>query len=374
MLAVGHTVASCERLFEALELIESDRRVQIVFTQAPDVFGNGVEEFLRAAEGVVVPWEQAVRERFDLALAAAYGSIDRVHAPLVVMPHGAGYAKGHPTSTGRLSVYGLDGQRLVRDGRPVPRMVVLSHDSQLDLLREQCPEVVEVAEVVGDLSYDRLVVSASSREAYRDALGVGPEQQLVVVTSTWGAGSLFGMHLDLLERLMDELPPSRFRVAALVHPAVWFGHGPRQVKAWLADCVDAGLMLFTPELDWRAALVAADRVIGDHGSTTAYAAAIGRPVLTVERPAALALVPDAPQTRLGEVAPALRLDVPLPEQLDSTDADPVLAEEIRARLTSRPGSAACTLRRSLYRLLGLSEPGAHRALSAAPTPRKWCRS
>ncbi|MFC7740294.1 hypothetical protein ACFQXA_03960 [Nocardiopsis composta] len=39
------------------------------------------------------------------------------------------------------------------------------------------------------------------------------------------------------------------------------------------------MRLIPPEQGWQAALVAADAVIGDHGSVTYYAAALGRPVL-----------------------------------------------------------------------------------------------
>ncbi|HUQ58624.1 hypothetical protein [Lentzea sp.] len=371
VLAVAHTVTSCERVLEAVELLENDHRVQVVFTQAPDVFGNGVEDLLRAVGGVVLPWEQATRERFDLALAAAFGSLHRVHAPVVVMPHGAGYAKGHRSATGELRPYGLDTQRLLHNGKPTVSMVVLSHDNQLDLLREQCPEAVDVAEVIGDLCYDRLVASLPARAAYREALDVAPEQELVVVTSTWGAGSLFGTHLDLVPRLLDELPADRFQLAALAHPGVWFGHGPRQVKAWLADCVDAGLRLFAPELDWRAALVAADHVIGDLGSTTAYAAAIGKSVLLVETPLLSAIAGNAPHARLRDLAPRLRTDLPLAEQLTGRFD---IAGEVAPIVTSRPGRAAGNLRQSCYRLLGLAEPGAHRALAAVSVPQNWCRS
>ncbi|USX54574.1 hypothetical protein [Lentzea sp. HUAS12] len=369
VLAVGHTVTSCERLLEAVELLESDWRVQVVWTQAPDAFSNGVSDFLRAAGGVVLPWEQARRQSFDLALACAYGSLNQLHAPVVVMPHGAGYAKGKVVS-GTTRPYGLDSQRLLHNGNPVARLVVLSHEKQLDVLREQCPEAVGVAEVIGDLCYDRLVASIPCRDSYREALGVTPEQELVVVASTWGATSLFGMHLELLPRLLTELTPDRFRTAVLVHPAVWFGHGPRQVRAWLSDCVDAGLLVFPPDLDWRAVLVAADHVLGDHGSTATYAAAIGKPVLLVDSPPHLAVADTAPQSVLAGLAPRLRLDQPMPAQLR---AGARAAAAVAPAVSSRPALAAGNLRRAFYRLLGLSQPGSHRALAPVPVPHDWRR-
>lgn len=368
VLAVVHTVTSGERVLEAVELLENDPRLQVVFTQAPDAFGNGVKDLLRSTGAVVLPWEQAIRERFDLALAAAYGSLHQLHAPVVAMAHGAGYAKGHRSTTGELRPYGLDGQRLLYNGKPVADLVVLSHESQLDVLRDQCGEAVGVAEVIGDLTLDRLTASLPSRAAYRAALGVASGQSLVVVTSTWGGDSLFGAHLELIPRLLTELPADRFRVAALCHPAVWYGHGPRQVKAWLADCVDAGLRLFTPELDWRAAIVAADHVIGDHGSTTVYAAAIGRRVSLVEPSGWLAIADDSPQARLGGLAGRLRTGEPLAEQLLAGDD---LEEEVAPLVSSRPGRAAAGLRDSCYRLLGLAVPGAHRAPSPVDVPREW---
>lgn len=376
VLVVVHTVTSAHRLLDALELVESDPRIQAVFCQAPGVFGNGVAEFLRATQGVVLPWEQAVRERFDLALAAASsGSLHQIHAPLVVMPHGAGRGKlcvppDRATPLARPTVYGLDAQRLTYDGRVIASAVVLSHDGEFDVLRRQCPEAVEAAVVAGDLCYDRLVVSLPLRREYRAALGVGAGQELLVVTSTWGRHSLFARCANLLPRLLEELVPCGFRVAALVHPAVWFGHGPRQVRAWLADCVDAGLLLIGPEIDWRAAVIAADHVIGDHGSVSVYAAAVGRPVTQVEPPPAAVTAPGSPHSVLRGRAPRLALGRPLLRQLRQAGRrhTPGHADAIARRLTSRPGTAGAELRRTMYRLLRLPEPGRHRRITPVPVP------
>ena len=100
-LVVVHTVTSGQRLMDVVRLIGTDSRVQVVFTAAPDVFGDGVSDFLRAVGGVVVSWLQATQTRFDLALAASYGSTDQLHSPLVVLPHGAGYGKFASVSPGQ---------------------------------------------------------------------------------------------------------------------------------------------------------------------------------------------------------------------------------------------------------------------------------
>jgi len=373
VLAVVHTVTSGQRLLEAVELIESDARLQIVFTQAPDVFSNGVEDFLRSTGGLVLPWEQVVRERFDLALAASYGGLSQVHAPIVVMPHGAGFGKSFAVADEQI-VYGLDAQRLTHNGKVIASALVLSHTDQLAVLRRQCPEAVDRAVVAGDQCYDRVVASLPHRPAYRAALGVEPEGKLLVVSSTWGRESLLGRSAELLPEILAELAPLGYSVAALLHPAVWFAHGPRQIRAWLADCHDAGLILVEPEVDWRAAIVAADQVIADHGSVGVYSAAIGRPVLLVETPLRALLTADSAQDLLRERAPRLVEGVPLAAQFQSaaSNAEQLLVS-ISAALTSCPGRSSAELRRAIYRLLEVPQPGKHRAVMpvSAPSRRTW---
>ncbi|WP_203787514.1 hypothetical protein [Paractinoplanes rishiriensis] len=345
--------------------------MQVVFTVAPDVFNRGVENYLRRLGALVVPWSQAVRERFDLALAASYGGLAEIHAPLVVMAHGAGFGKrarpldrGGPVA-GKPPVYGLDTQRLVRAGRVLPSALVLAHESEREVLRRQCPAALPVAWVAGDICYDRLVRSRAQRAGYRRALGLGDAESLVVVSSTWGRSGSFAAAPDLLPRLMTGLPAGHFRIAALLHPAVW-AHGQRQVRAWTSDCRAAGLLLPGPTEDWRAVVAAADYVIGDHGSVTAYAAAAGVPVLCVADDEPSRAVPGTAQELVTRRAGRLRLDRPLAEQL--CNAPPVDAATVAARLTSHPGKAAQRLRRLLYRLLDLAQPGRHRRVAPVSVP------
>ncbi|MEV0394634.1 hypothetical protein [Polymorphospora rubra] len=369
---MAHTITSCHRLLDVVEYIEDDPRVQVLFTVGPDVFSHGVPQYLERLGALVLPWEQAVRERFDLALAASYGGLHEVHAPLVVMPHGAGHGKpvsgrDDSTTTAQIPVaYGLDRQRLTRDGRVIAAAVVLSHDGELNVLRRQCPEALEAAVIIGDPCFDRLVASLPHRPHYRRALGVGEHQELVVVSSTWGRTGLFGHWPDLLPTVMDQLPTDRFRVGALLHPAVWGAHGPRQIRAWLRDCCDAGLILLDQTEDWRSLVVAADYLIGDHGSVTTYAATIGQRVL-IQPAMATIVTRESPQAMVATAAPRLDPRRDLVSQLRATGA--LDQATITARLTSQPGRAATNLRRTMYHLLGLTEPSRHRRLEPVRVPR-----
>ncbi|MFF7415369.1 hypothetical protein [Streptomyces lydicus] len=93
VLVVAHTVTYAQRLREVLCLLETDIRVQIVFTaEAPRAVGDGVS-YLQSVGIATVPWEQAVRFQFDLALAAGSRGMLEVSAPLVRLSHGAGNIK-----------------------------------------------------------------------------------------------------------------------------------------------------------------------------------------------------------------------------------------------------------------------------------------
>nr|CTQ95834.1 hypothetical protein [Kibdelosporangium sp. MJ126-NF4] len=364
MLVAVHTLVAGQRLLDIVDLVESDPRVQLFWTQAPDVFGDSVGAFLRSVGALEISWSEARRERFDLALAAAYGGLDLVHAPVMVVPHGAGYGK----RAGRGGVYGLDAQRLMKDGRVVPSSIVLAHEQERAVLARQCPEALRVAFVAGDPCYDRMVVSAGLRASYRAALGVPDEHRLLVVTSTWGRSSLFGKDIQLLQALMTELRRSRWSVAALIHPQVWWCHGRRQVLAWLREPRAAGLIPVEPEADWRAALIAADLVVGDHGSPTVYAAATGKPVLRTDFPVDEVNAESA-QALLAAAAPQLARAEPVLPQLSR--ARPLDHAAVAGRLTSRPGQAHRLLRAEIYRLLDLSIPGRHRAPDPIDVPMTY---
>lgn len=361
VLVIVHTVTMGQRLIGLLPLFETDQRVQVVFTAAPHVFGNGVARLLGRIDGITIPWEQATRSTFDLALAAGYPAVHEVHAPLIMVPHGAGYNKlvlrSHIGAVAARGVHGLDQQHIVQAGRVVPHALVLSHRADLAVLGRQCPEAVPAAQVVGDPCYDQLSVSQPLRAVYRQAMGVAPGKRLVVTASTWGSGSLFGQLADLHDRMLAELPRDQYEVVALMHPNVWYGQGPRQVRAWLGGAMRRGLALLPPESEWLSALVAADVVIGDSGSTSAYAAAAGLPVIIGTFPAE-DVASDSAAALLAGAAPRLRLDQPIERQLADADArhSAQLSAAVAARITSEPDQFRRKMRRLIYRVLKLSQP------------------
>nr|WP_202122588.1 hypothetical protein [Streptomyces sp. BA2] len=258
--------------------------------------------------------------------------------------------------------------------------LVLSHPEQLERLRRVCPEALDVSVLGGDPCFDRMLAARPYRNRFRRALGVRRGQRLVVLNSTWNPEGFFGsggghdLLPSLLPRLTSELPADDYRLAVVLHPNIWHGHGPGQVRAWLDQALRSGLTLIDPAHGWRQALLAADAVVGDFGAVSYYASALGVPVLLAatgqdrldpESPLA-AFVGDAP--RLDPHGP-LRAQVEellgaghLPAAAPAETADP--AEFV----TSAPGASAALLRRHFYTLMDLPEPTTPALLEPLPLP------
>ncbi|MGW0705333.1 hypothetical protein ACWD4G_05070 [Streptomyces sp. NPDC002643] len=355
VLVVAHTVTYVKRLLDVVALLESDFRIQVVFTVPPHELGDGTERYVRRSGGVVLPWEEAVRTDFDLAVAAGPRAMDRVRARMVLLPHGARFLKRF-AGMAASPVFGLRREDLLPGGKR-PAAVVLAHEDDRDALARSCPEALPVAHVVGDPARDLIAASLPERDAYRRALGLRAGQRLIAVTSTWGPESSFARFETLLPRLIDELRSDIHRLAVLVHPNVWSGHGSRQIRAWLAACMKRGLGVVPPDMDWRPVLCAADLVIGDHGSVTLYATLTGAPILLAGA-AENETNPASPAADLALLAPTLSPFHPLTGQFAyaAAEYDRAAYEALAARISSEPGRFNRNIRALLYRLLGLGQP------------------
>lgn len=375
VLLMVPTMAAGTRLLDLVPLLEADLRLQLAIT-VPHVgqAWHGVEEFVRGSGILVVPWQQAVQHDWDLVLTASHRHIDQVHGNVLVLPHGAGATRSRRFSRksggATRPTTGLDSELLTYRGRLIPNALALSNDTELDVLRETCPEAETVAVVVGDICLDRMAASIPFRDQYRACLGVG-DHTLITISSTWSTDSTFGVHPGLYGRLLYELRQrnAKARVAAVLHPAVWAVHGRWQVHSWLAAARREGLLVVPPDEGWRAVMIASDVVLGDHGSTTAYAAAIGRPVCLTTVPSQ-ALRPGSIAATLASRVPLLDHDRPLLPQLRGAT---VCTAEVAGMITNRAGRAAHELRNTMYRLLGVDVPPwpARPSPVPLPCPDQW---
>ncbi|MEV0190941.1 hypothetical protein AB0I39_20675 [Kitasatospora purpeofusca] len=364
VLVVVHSTVYGQRLHDIYPLLGADLRVHVQFTVAPHAFNAGAAAHVRSVGGTVLPWEEAARREFDLVLAAGSQGLDRLRGPLVRLPHGAGHIKLSPAGSGSgngagdaRTVSGLGPEYLVLDGRVVPAAFALAHEEERAEVGRGCPEALPITEVVGDGCYDRIAAALPARERYRAALGLRPGERLVLVCSTWGSGSLFTRLDAVLPRLAGELPRRGYRTALLVHPNVSAAHSPWAVRSWATATARGAVTVLGPEEDWRPLLVAADFVIGDHGSVTLYGTMTGAPILLAEYPHR-DVNPRSPGAVLARTAPALSPAHPLTSQLDYAARQYRRSEyaAIADRISSEPGRFDRRMRRLLYRVLGLGEP------------------
>lgn len=356
VLAVVRTSTSLNRLLDVLPLIDSDSRIEIKFTMDKGSrFGGGVERQLAQLGAEVVPWPVACGAPFDLAVAAHVNrNLAELNGPLLVVPHGVGYNRIVPSSTGgELVPAGLSRAELMSDDGVIPTVIGLSHEEQLNRLRASCPPALSRAAVIGDPTFDRLLASGHRRERYRTLLEIPPECCLVLVSSTWSRHSLFGRHEKLVHRLAAQLPVDQFRVAVILHPNIWFGHSEYEVRAVLRDVLDSGVMIIPPNV-WEGGLLAADVVIGDHGSVSFYAVALGVPFLQAADGLA-ELDPYSPTARLAHAVEKLDVDGDLRTQVTSCWYQPPSAQlaAITNSALGYRGRSWDILRARLYELLRL---------------------
>ncbi|MGP4019833.1 hypothetical protein [Saccharopolyspora sp. 5N708] len=360
VLVIVDNVTALTRLLDVVDLFEGDFRVELDFAwNSADPTPNGLAELFTTKGIFPLSRGEVTRRHFDLAITAGHSGLIDIKAPILSLPHGIRYTKIIQDSyqDGRRGVLGLSRDLVLHEGRPIPSAIVLSHDEQLARLHALAPEAADVAVVTGDPCYDRLRTSMPWRLRFRQALGADDDQTVLAISSTWRPKSLLGEVSDLYELLLAELPIDAFRLVAILHPNIWYQHGPHQVHRWLAPHQRSGLIVVPPEHGWRASLIAADQLIGDHGSVTAYGAALGLPTSLATFPES-EVAPNSAVALLGSLAPRLDLTQPLLPQLQKAAAEHTQEKSaaLHEIITSRPDEAAKRLRTLCYSLLALDEP------------------
>lgn len=354
LVVAARTVTSLVRVLDVVpEIVHDDARVTVVFAYDPtSAFNNGVLDLLRTSGCRTLPWSQLSEISPDLLVSASENiSVPAGEYPVLVLPHGVGFHKFVPDSSGagtRLS--GLVPQDLLTARRA---WLAVSHPDQAAQLSAAHPGTAGRTVLVGDPCLDRLRASARWRERYRSALGLLPGQRLVLISSTWGSESLIGTRPGLPTELLAQLPTDEFRVALVLHPNVWSAHGAWQVRVMQQSALESGLIVIDPTDGWQQALVASDVVIGDHGSVTLYGAAVDRPVLLAAFGAEA--VPGTAGYALRSTASWLVAGRSLREQLEDTlsrhHSDRFA--DVTARAFAEPDAALSLLRDLVYDLIGL---------------------
>jgi hypothetical protein len=353
VLAVVRSVNTTLALIDGLPDLLHDRRVEVVFTVMPRQRDANFERWMRklVMEAGIrqIPWEEAVGKRFDLVVTASHeGRLSDLSGHMLILSHGTG--------VGKYLALPPDGRLPVSDDGESTTTMVLSHSEQRSYY---APEQDERARflVAGDPWRDRLCASRHRTSFYRAALGVNEDTNLIAVSSTWGEHSLIATNPDLPVKMLRDLPCDEYRVALILHPNVWFGHSTWQVRAWMREAIDAGLLLVPPHDSWRGALVAADAFVGDHGSMMLHAGALGIP-LAFGSTSNNELIDGGPSAELEARLPRVYPHLPLAPQLERvfSEHSPSSNRAVIERVFDHPGKSHAMLRRAMYDLMDVDEP------------------
>lgn len=314
LVVVGSPVPGQPAL-DVARLAGTDPRLRVLFTAAPGPSSAAVEVMLKDAGAAPLRWSELESGDVGLVVTASRIPACPEGAPLIALPGTIPAEVRH---------------------RPAPAVFTYAH--RLD----RPPDAGE-GHVIGDSDHDRLVASLPLRDFYRRALGVGGRRGLLVVALPVSGGAEPCVRcgpLDVVRRLLAELPPDRYSVLGVPEP----GPAPCGLAVHLRD----GLGLMPPEADWRAALVAADWIIGPPGPVTRYGAITGVPLIVTGPPPGDALRLAGRLARHRAVLPQL---AEAAARWRPDRADPVVS-----RITSEPGRFDRNVRSLMYGLLRLPQP------------------
>ncbi|WP_438488560.1 CDP-glycerol glycerophosphotransferase family protein [Streptomyces sp. S186] len=374
VVVIARTVTSTVRVLDVLRpVLRDDPRLHLVFAFDPSsAFNDGVHALLHSVGARVLPWHQFPRISPHLIITATENAdlaTEHHTCPVLVLPHGVGFHKVVPDSrSDRDRLAGVVPDMLLRSGRA---RLAISHPDQAAQLAAAHPATSGRTLLVGDPCYDALLDGRALRDSYRRALGLTDRRRLIMISSTWRDHSVLGRDPALPARLLAELPLDDYAVTLVTHPNIISAHGGYTLRSHLDSAHGAGLLTIPPTAGWQATLLAADLLIGDHGSVTFYGAALGTPLLLGAFGDDEA-VADTPMAELGRIAPRLRPEAPLRPQIERVlDLDGTAGDDTMERVRkvgesafAAPGRALRLLRTAVYELLGLPEP------TGPPPPRR----
>ncbi|WP_051839420.1 translation initiation factor 2 [Streptomyces sp. NRRL F-5126] len=373
VLFAARSAVALYRLLDALPVFSGDARITRLFTLVPGSdFGAGALAAVDALGARTVPWSEACERSYDLIVAASpKGDLRLLRGPRVLLPHGAGFNKSIAGEGSAGSPSGLDPALLRSPGdQALTALHALAHPQQIARLAAADPRAARPAKVIGDLTLERFLASASLRERYREALGTGA-RKLLVLASTWGPESLIRRRPGLAATLAGQLPYDEYQLALVVHPNERSLLGGHELAERLAPALDAGMVLPDPHEEWASVLVAADALVTDHGSAALYYCATrDRPVVSVH-PGGGELLPASPMGMLLDRTATLEAPEDLADALRAYR--PGTGHAAAQAAFAAGGDAVGRLRTEVYALLGLAPPSHAAQPRLLPAPRPAAR-
>jgi hypothetical protein len=216
-----------------------------------------------------------------------------------------------------------------------------------------------VVSVVGNLRADRLLAAGLRRAEFRQQMGFGPTDTVVLITGSWGPDNLFRkvgpQLLAEASRLMG-----KYRFVLRLHPNSYalFGEDRQYWLSFVETQKNAGFRISSVEEDMMVPLVGCDIVVSDDLTSMAlYAALLQKPLVCV-RTGSKQTPEQSYLGRLARIVPELKPGQSLEATLDSTIRNwpPLGLKDLAGEMNSYPGQAKERIVTEIYRLLEFQRP------------------
>lgn len=268
--------------------------------------------------------------------------------PILRIPHGSVCKRVN----GELYAFGRDCYD--KNGKIRYTRMFVYNETERRMAIEVDPEFSDKVVVAGNLKSDRLLDKSRDRNVIRHRLGVGQDETLVLIASTFGPNCLFNIMGDALLSEARQLS-GQFRFALSVHPLEHSSKatGERSWEERLSVLRAEGFLVLDPGEDWEPYIVACDIILTDHTSLSLYGLPLGRPYI-------YAPVPETVIEKYGltwqlmDISPTLRPDASnLTECLMQAMNEYPLEKlkELNEKFCSYPGEAKARTRQAVYDML-----------------------
>jgi hypothetical protein len=350
VLLVTHNELMARYLREVADLIRDDEGIALNVARAP--FADSavpLEQIVKRVEATPVPFWRALTRRWDLIVFADHYPASLFHPRIkkLFVSHGlfAGIILG-----GSNYIYGARAVR--RTGVPMFSKMLASGPAEARCALNINPVLEDTLAFVGSPTVDRLRERARRRAEIRAALGIGTDDVVVMMMSSWGEQSLIQTVGTSLVEAAQGLT-DRYHFILTIHPNNYTRAADEtDWAAFMARQAGPRFSVVGQYDDWEDFVVAADIGVTDYTSLALYLAQRLRPLIFV--PVDLSrFVPGAPIALLYEFSPKLDdvgdLDRSLREALSEFSVEK--ATELARDVVAYPGEGDERMRREILDLL-----------------------
>lgn len=234
--------------------------------------------------GVKIPLislPQALCTPWDLIIFADHNNTRWFHPDIPKILYGHGLSSGKSHGPGGSWAYGQNA--LDCKGKSLYEAIFVESSYYQAITLRENPALKGRLAVVGSLMADKLIALEQKRTAVRQDLGIRPDEQVLVIFSTWGPYSLIQRFGPTLLDQISEIVGA-YKVYFIIHPLNDREEFPHKNVIWesLAEFKHNGVAeRVNPDQSWFPYLVAADIVLTDHTSLLLYYTLLQKPVLFV---------------------------------------------------------------------------------------------